>query len=576
MSNTKKKNNALLLLGACLFFAFLSPFHFLPFSSFYNEWLAILGVVIVFAYMVTERTVIVPITWITIIPITLAIFVAAQAFSGLLTANGDVVIPIAYFIVVAITIVLGASITAEKGGATRLCMALSGAHLAAGIASVIIASLQFMGAEAVFDPFTMVMTHNATAIRPIANIAQPNQLALLLCIAIASVWWLYQVSKLRENIAFVTVLGLLWGLAITQSRIGWVIVPSFACFVWVTGRHKVFKKISTQFVIGIVLIYAAIIAVLPHIASLLGTEVNTVVARVGTGSERVVLLQQAWQISMSHPWFGAGWYEFGPQQLKIGADFAPSGYSQHAHNIVMNFAAEVGWLLTTLVFGALAYWIFKICFRKKFSKEVGFALLVFIAISIHSMVEFPLWYAYFLMPLAFLIGMVHQEQLGSTSIKLHRVSVNFLLLILLSGVLLIAMDYRKLMSATWTAGWVSLGMQTSILSTNNQPEFTIFPHYYEYFQAKKLEIHEDMPHEKIALMERVSKRFGYVDMLERMALVYALNKRPEDANNMLNVISKLHSNYYPKIFQSWKNHAVRDPDKFGNIFKRMVKPIEQP
>ena len=574
MAETTERSRAVALLGICLFFSYLLPYHFLPFSTFYNEWLAVLGVVIAVAYVAIEKNVTVNIPWICMLPLGLAVFIGVQTFFGEPTAYGDAILAVGYFLIVAIAISLGASIAAvQSTGAHRLVFALALAHLFAALVSLFIACLQFLAVEAMLDPFVMLMEHKpGVAIRPFANIAQPNHLALLFCMAIASVWWLYQKGLLKARLAISTVLALVWGIVITQSRIGWLILPGAAVMIWLFGHKLGVKKVPIWLSLVVLAVYALLVTKLPSIASFLGAETVSATARMGGKSERLLMMQQALQISTTYPWFGAGWYEFGPQQIRISADFPAVGYSQHAHNIVLNFAAELGWPVTVIFFTVLAYWLFRVWFGRPINEETAFVLLVFMSVFVHSLVEYPLWHAYILIPIALLIGMVHQQQFESSFIPISKTTILPVLAVMLVSTVAIATDYRRLVSGMWVTGWGTLGVKIDAFDIQ-RPRVTIFPHFYDYFEAKKLKIRVGMPAEEIELMERVAKRFGYLDSLERMALAYTANGKPEDGLRILIAISKLHEHRYPDVYNNWKHFAAREPALFGDVFNRMPKPV---
>jgi O-antigen ligase len=472
-------------------------------------------------------------------------------------------------------VVLGASIAAENNGSSRLCTALACAYLFAGMISVVLATAQFQGVEEALMPFVMPMTHSPdSVVRPFANIAQPNHLALILCIAMVSIWWLHQFDRLRAKVAIGAVLSLLWGLALTQSRIGWIIVPVFAalCLLW-RGKPD-FRQVSGRLIIGLVLTYAILVVALPFISlSLLGLSSVSVDQRIGpyTGSERLILFQQALQISLSNPWFGAGWYEFGTQQLKIGSDFAPSIYADHAHNIVLNFAAELGWPITLMVFGTFVYWFYASFFRRQISREAGFAVLFFAAVSVHSLVEYPLWYAYVLLPTALMIGMVHQERLGAKEIRLPRLCLIALFFLMTFGMVGVAQDYRRIVKGAWAGEMGTRGFTFSEFSAE-KPAFTLFPQYYDYIRFSKIDIRSGMPPEEIAFGERVAKSFGTFPILANMALIYALNDRPDDALKTLLTIMSLHRCNYSEIYSHWEKNSSAIPEKFTKIFMRLPKP----
>jgi hypothetical protein len=283
-------------------------------------------------------------------------------------------------------------------------------------------------------------------------------------------------------------------------------------------------------------------------------------------------LKQALAISLSHPWLGAGWYEFGPQQVQTGADFAPGHYAQHAHNIVMNFAAELGWPVTIAVFTTLACWIYRCCLRpdqqKSLSREAGFAALFLIAVLVHSLVEFPLWYAYVLIPTAFLLGMVHQERIGATAIQLARGYLLALFLLMALGLVGIATDYRRVVLGFRALGWERLGLKADEGSTE-APGFTLFPQFYDYFRFAKTTARAGMPSEDIAFMAHVAKRFGYAPVLMRMSFVYALNDRPDDAVRAMTTLMKLHEGSYTEAYQSWKSMAKAQPEKYARVFEQL-------
>ncbi len=393
MLNARQDNRPLILLFLCLVGAYLLAHRNHPFTAFYNDWLPISGIAITCALYAGQKAPRFSFPAIAALPCALALLIAVQTGFGMLGVAWDAVLPIAYLLVAALAMVLGATLSAGPDGMARLTHALALAHLLAGLLSAGIASMQFVGTESLLGYWVMQLPHDAgQAIRPYANTGQPNQLALLFCMALAAAWWLYQAGRLRGRVTLVAVLTLVWGLTVTQSRIGWLILPVFALPIWCWRGNPDFRPVSDWLLLGLLLLYGVLVAALPSLAALLDSSTISAVERVGGAPARWLMIQQAWQISLAHPWFGAGWYEFGPHQVKIGADFAQSAYSQHAHNIVLNFAAELGWPVTILTFGGLGWWFPVACLRRRVSKEIAFAVLFLLAVFIHSLVEFPLWY----------------------------------------------------------------------------------------------------------------------------------------------------------------------------------------
>jgi hypothetical protein len=90
-------------------------------------------------------------------------------------------------------------------------------------------------------------------------------------------------------------------------------------------------------------------------------------------------------------------------QASAGASAAP-GVFNHAHNLALQLLAESGMIGFLVIFGAAVIWLLDL--RKETVDSRWWWLLALLAvIGIHSLLEFPLWYAYFLGPAALLIGL---------------------------------------------------------------------------------------------------------------------------------------------------------------------------
>lgn len=559
------------MLAGCLLLAYLLPYRMYPFMAFYNEWLSIFGVTMALAFYAEQKSTNFIVPAIAALPIMLGVLIVMQASFGMMTFQWDAVLPVTYFILLALSMILAATVSKEANGSVRLCAAMAYAYLIAGILSSFIATMQFGGVESILMSFAMQMPHiEGRSIRPYANLGQPNQLALLFCFALASAWWLFQAGYLRPKIAASAACTFIWGLVLTQSRIGWLIMPCFifACWSW---RHKAgFKAIPTSLLTGFLLGYIILVYALPHIATIFNATSNSAIERIAAndGSARLAFLFDALQISLSHPWFGAGWNEFGPQQGLIASEIPGSMYTQHSHNIVMNFAAELGWPITFIVFGVLTYWFVIGCIRRPISKEVGFAILFFIATLIHSFVEFPLWYAYVLLPIGLFMGMVHREQFKAIKVDVSRIYVLVIFCLLSLGLVGLGMDYRRLVLGFRALGWHSLGLPAEE-GTTSKPAFTVFPQYYDYMKFAQTKPREGMSPEEIAFMEQVAKRFGYSPVLLRMSLIYCLNGRPDDAVRSMATLNRLYRPFYAEAYQTWRGLAELEPNKYGRVFKRI-------
>ncbi|MES2049526.1 MAG: Wzy polymerase domain-containing protein, partial [Pseudomonadota bacterium] len=279
----------------------------------------------------------------------------------------------------------------------------------------------------------------------------------------------------------------------------------------------------------------------------------------------------AWAMASQHPWFGVGWFGFGAEQVRIAADFSASTYAEHAHNLILNFAAELGWPATFFISFALAWWTWQTCLKPSANnnRAIGLASLCFIAVGVHSMVEFPLWYAYVLLPIALMMGMVHQLRWPSFGVAVPRIGI--LLSSMFGCVLLtlVTLDYQRVVS-----GFKILHARQSGKTVEDeflaQPSLTLFSEYYAYFSLSKIMPRAGMSVQEIAFVESTSQRFGYVHVLNKLAEVYALNNQPKKAQKMMLTLQRLHPFAYPEYFDFWKRQSEVDA-RYRAVFVTMPK-----
>ena len=166
---------------------------------------------------------------------------------------------------------------------------------------------------------------------------------------------------------------------------------------------------------------------------------------------RGYLWRHAWQMFLDHPWLGAGFDAFAFTligQLQTGNEVSRWGIDQFAHNLLLQLLACGG------LAGALAWLLPGAALVRRQcalawtpGRLWGWGLAG--VLLIHSLLEQPLYFAYFLGVIALLLGMLDVTGQG-ISISLRRRS---LAILLLPGLLLLvktASDYEQL--ASWFYG----------------------------------------------------------------------------------------------------------------------------
>lgn len=569
MLNYKSGTIPLSIFAFFLFFSYIIPFHYHPYRSYYNDAFAIYGVIFALSWIGFQRQTIIRVPSAITLPLFLVVIIGLQTWNGLLLYPIDSVFPILYLISFAIAMIFGATLAMHPDGLKRVAFTLAGIFIAAGLISVLFQFVQLINLN--WYPYVMPLPHDRS-LRPFGNLGQPNLLSLLMCFSIASCWYLYVMRQIKANLASGCVMFLVIGLALTQSRICWVILPVLVMLCW--HQPPDCPKVAKPVLLILLLFFIVLVMFMPDMLKQVGIALDSAGQRAGQTSVRLVLWEQAWTISLLHPWFGSGWFQFGAQQAILSSLFPPTEYSDYAHNIVLDLASEIGWPATILIFSAALYWFYHCCFCRWKNLPVRYMSMVLLATLLHSLVEFPLWFAYMLIPFGVMVGALSIQHLGWKDVMIAK---GWAASFLISSVLLISAitwDYTRVVNGFVALAWQQAGEKEGIGSTE-KPRLTLVPQFYDYFRVAKIQIEHGMPTEDIRFIERVAMRFAFTPVLGRLALAYAANQRPTEALQVLVAIHRLDGADYPEIYTLWEGYAQKYQGVYGEIFKRMPRQMTE-
>jgi len=289
------------------------------------------------------------------------------------------------------------------------CLAL----LAAALASVAIAIVQyFFPALADGD----VLARTSSPGRVGANLRQPNHLSSLLLAALAGLVWLHDRREqraaqpplgFRAGTVAVALL-LVFGGVLTVSRTGTVCIVMLALWGVIDRRLSRFTRAMLWLVplvyvlcwMGVSEWSAAQAHAFAGESQLHKSDLSS--SRFGIWSNTLSLIRM-------HPWAGVGWGEFNFAWTLTPFPGRPIAFFDHTHNLPLQFAVELGVPLAALAMGLIvaALWGAFRCARHAVAADqpaVRCGLVMVLMMGVHSLLEYPLWYAYFLLPTAFAFG----------------------------------------------------------------------------------------------------------------------------------------------------------------------------
>lgn len=433
----------LLLTAAVLMaLAWLLPVHYRPWVTYTGELYAFLALITVSAIYLKQNLIIpkvsLPLLGLSLVPLIQYGFGQVFFFDKALLCS---IFVFGFWL----SITLGFNLASESKQAretlfTNLCYLLT----AVGAATAFIAVCQWVNLDAYLPGMHNIKSFGG---RPYANFAQPNNMATFLLMALLACWYLYEKQKLDSKVlSFIAVL-IVTGVVLGQSRTSWV-----ACLcILFYGAYQYYKGVlslkwyyvtawSALFVVMLIWALPLSVTILsPFADSAVASGAGAVeLSKRATGDmSRLAIWQQMLHAIMEQPLWGYGWHQTSVAYTLISDYFQGPVWIRSAHNFVLDFLVWNGLVIGVPFLAYFAYWGLQLLRRVK-SVESVIALLMVTVFVVHAMLEFPQNYAYFLLPIGFIIGILQaQSTTQSFSLSPRFMQVTFVL-----GVAITALIYR--------------------------------------------------------------------------------------------------------------------------------------
>jgi O-antigen ligase len=313
----------------------------------------------------------------------------------------------------ALAVLWGGLVLARNGLAASTADAVFGALLLAGLLNIVVAAIQF------FAPSWAdgnLIAH-ATGARPGGNLRQANHLSSLLMLsACGLVWWaerareqLPEWRQLRLAAGGLLMAGLMFAAAITASRTGGVCVLLLG--VW-GAVDRSLSRHTRALLLASPVLFALSWWGLSAWAAASGAAYggDAQLHAKDLSSSRLGIWSNTLQLILANPWFGVGWGDFNFAWTLTPFPGRPVAFFDHTHNLPLQLVVELG-LPLGLALVALMLWVLWRAGDAAWNAlpparpvaRAAFAMVVIMVV--HSMVEYPLWYSYFLLSAVFVLGL---------------------------------------------------------------------------------------------------------------------------------------------------------------------------
>lgn len=319
---------------------------------------------------------------------------------------------------------------------------LSYVFLASGTVTGIIALCQWTNLDATLPGMVNISGNQ----RPYANFAQPNNMATFLVMALMSCLYLYEKKKIQTKWLFACAAVIVMGVALSQSRTAWVAAIAIILYL-AFYQYKGIIRLKWYYSTAWFIFFIACIVTFPLLSQLAAQAMDTdvvqsrdVVARATGDMSRLAIWQQMLTAIQAQPWFGYGWYQTSAAFVSISDTVQGPVWIRSAHNFIIDFLLWNGVIIGLpflAYFGYLGYQLQ----RWVNTPESVIGILMIGAFVTHAMFEFPQHYAYFLLPVGFILGTVLAQNPKIKTITLPAFALQLTWGIGLVILLLIYRDY---------------------------------------------------------------------------------------------------------------------------------------
>lgn len=555
---------SLAALSLMLIVPFVYPHHYQPIPSFYQEWGAVafslLALTVLLRRAVLERL---EMPSIALLPLGLGALALIEFAGGRVVFPGEVLLFLLYLLWAVVMLILGSSLRHELG-LDGLVTPLAYALLGGGLLAAALLGVQLSGAQLGAG---IVFQRTGAGI---GNLGQPNHLANYLWLALASAVTLYGQGRVGKRTLAFCALPLLCAASLTGSRSVWLYAAGFTLLsVWAAWRcqQPALRKTARAalLLLPLTLLMQWLLAYF-NVGGWLSVETSgeRFFQLVSGTSVRLQLWRTGLTVFADHPWLGAGVGRFPWESYVLVGAQADSSYfsAEHAHNLLVHLLAELG-IVAPLLALLLSWRWWQSFVRQTWSPARWWIAAVLLVETVHSQLEYPLWYAFFLGVTALALGAGSGTKIR---LRISRLGQPILaLMLLLGGLTLFTLgnDYGKLektLNPQLSGGSDPAQWAASLETLNRLHRESLLGAYVELVYAYSLNVDRERIKDKIVVTER-AVRFSPAELIAfKLAYLLALDGRLADAQLALRRALATHPAARPQAIVQLKNMVKNYPE----------------
>ena len=572
---------SLVLVGLMWIIPFQVYSHQLPLTAFYSEWwAAVLGSLALVMYISRDAWQPLDVPRIVLLPLSLVVIVLLQTVLGKEAYFNQTLLFMLYMAFAALLMLLGATLRDRLGMQTVVTILaiflLAGSELSA---------LTGFNQHYHWHMFLDWITMGYSGPRAAGNVGQPNQLADYSVMGLISLGLLYRRFRLKPIYVVLLALPLLYLVKLTGSRSAVLFLVMMCVLAWWSSRRDEGQRpllfYSLLLLAGLGLVLMADLWHPAPAATSVAVSEGRSFGDTESASARLYLWRESLWMLWDSPVLGVGLGQFAINHIQLLPVLQPSsiqGYYTNAHNLIFQFASEMGFagLIALVVFAG--WWLYGLK-RQWGTIECWWACAILGVLGIHSLLEYPLWYSYFLGIAAFLLGMMDKSGFRLVSRWSGRVSAA--IVIVLSSILLarLEVEYGKLQETLQIYpespdDHVALDrIRDGLLDA--QQHLPLLSQYADLTLSGRIEVSPEYIKEKLALNGRVLSFYPVSAVIYRQAMLLAQDNQLARANEMMRAAIWSYPSRFPDARRQLDVLVSRDPGRFRGLLEFAEKTSEE-
>lgn len=509
--------------------AWLLPNHYLPWLSVYQEFCMFLAALLVVFCVSQQIKIKTPKIIIVVLFVSLIPFI--QYFFRINYYLGDVLLVGLYLWVFILVFIVAYNIAGlEEKLKTQWLYYIFLAFLFSSIISVWVQLRQWFLLDG--NIWVVDLPPNG---RPFANVAQPNLLSTLLIVGLFSILYLYENKKIQNFTASLSAFFILFGIALTFSRSAWLF--SIVFFVWWLLKKwqlKYSPRLKNFHLIMWLSVFFIYLFLIPFVAEKIGLLSNIdIVSRSTSGLERIEMWKQLIAIIKQSPNFSYGWTQLNVAQMSAVGVLLEHPIWGYSHNVFLDFLVwngiYVGGFLVVLILYFLLFNAIKV-------RSIDNVILMSVVgvIVLHSMLEYPFAYAFFLFPLAFMLGFCYRNNTDNNKSVIHnRIFFGSLNVAVIALILLTSYEYQKISKEYELMRYENVQLRAKDNQVESNKKYLVLESIYEYIWFVRYPLNKKMSELDLERAKKVTYSKPEQPVLYRYMQILILNGEFEQAHYIL-------------------------------------------